>query len=64
MEDKTMKPVDPYKELQSIMVSECYFIYLIWIYGELSIGQPASFQKQFSVYSSICDLESHRLVWP
>jgi len=29
MEDKTMKLVDPYKELQSIVVSECYFIYLI-----------------------------------
>jgi len=63
MEDKTMKLVDPYKELQSIVVSECYFIYLIYIYGELSIGQLASFQKQFSIYSSICDLKSHHLVW-
>jgi len=34
MGDKTMKPVDPYKELQSIVVSECYLIYLVWIDGE------------------------------
>ena len=57
-----MKLVYPYKELRSIVVSECYFIYLVQIYGELSIEQLASFQKQFSIYSSICDLESCCLV--
>lgn len=40
-----MKLVYPYKELKNIVVSECYFIYLVQIYGKLSIEQLASFQK-------------------
>lgn len=41
-----MKPVDSYKKLQSIAVSECYFIYVACIDCEWFIGQPGNINKQ------------------